>query len=463
MAAASLDRRLLDHLSGARLFPHPGLALLAVSGGPDSLALLDLMHRLAPELGLRLAVGHVDHGILPESGRVAAQVRAHAERYGLEAHVECLSLGARATETRARRARYAALRGMQQRLGAGYLVTAHHADDQIETVLYRVLRGSGIAGLAGIAAQGPQGLVRPLLPFRRAELAQWLAQQLPDTGGPWAIHRDPSNADPRHDRSWIRGQLLPLLRQRFGARLDQALLDLADHAGRQRRAWSALLGRLPGLGVVQTEAGLESALAPFLEMDSALAESLLEALAREAGLILGPRRSRALRAFLRRARSGQQMTLAQGFEASVAFGRFRLQRRRSEPPPEPAVWGGGPRGRLQWGAWEVTWVEEAAGPLTRAGWVTWVVPGVGVVRARQPGDRLRPLGGVGHREVRRLLMEAKVPRWERACYPVLVQGAEVVWVPGICRSAHAAPVPGAPALRVEVRRRRGVGGEEAGG
>ncbi len=460
MSAASLDRRLLDHLTRAQLFPHPGLALLAVSGGPDSLALLDLLHQLAPQLGLRLAVGHVDHGILPDSGRVAAQVKAHAASYGLEAHVERLSLGASATETRARRARYAALRELQQRVGARYLVTAHHADDQIETVLYRVLRGSGVSGLAGIAAQGPQGLVRPLLPFRRSELARWLAQRFPDAAGRWAIHLDPSNADPRHDRSWIRGQLLPLLRQRFGARLDQAILDLADHAGRERRAWRALLSGWPGLGMVEMEAGVESALAPFLEMDPALAESLLEALAREAGLVLGPGRSPGLRAFLRRARSGQEMALAQGFKASVAFGRFRLHRPSSGSPPVAATWGSGRCGRVAWGSWEVAWGEEAAGAVRRTGWVTWVDPGVGVVRARQPGDRLLPLGGVGHRAVRRLLMEAKVPCWERAEYPVLVRGSEVLWLPGICRSAQAVPAPGALALRVEVRRRRGVGGGE---
>jgi tRNA(Ile)-lysidine synthetase-like protein len=215
--------------------------------------------------------------------------------------------------------------------------------------------------------------------------------------------------------------------------------------------------------LVETEAGVESALAPLVEMDPALAESLLEALAREAGLVLGPARSPGLRAFLQRARSGQQMALAQGFKASVAFGRLRIHRPSGGPLPAPAVWGSGPHGRVEWGAWEVAWDEEAAGAVRRTGWVTWVERGAGVVRARQPGDRLLPLGGVGHRAVRRLLMEAKVPCWERAGYPVLVRGSEVLWVPGVCRSAQAAPAPGAPALRVEVRPRRGVGGEEAVG
>ena len=166
----ALPDRLLEHIRAHALFPEPGIAVLAVSGGPDSLCLLDLLHGLAGAFGLALVVAHVDHGILPDSAAVAARVGAIAGRYGVPAEIERVELGAGASETRARRARYAALRGVQRRVGGRYLVTAHQADDQIETVLYRLLRGSGIAGLAAIRPVGPSGLVRPLLPFRRAEL-----------------------------------------------------------------------------------------------------------------------------------------------------------------------------------------------------------------------------------------------------------------------------------------------------
>jgi tRNA(Ile)-lysidine synthase len=463
MSAASLDRRLLEHARSAGLFPERGLALLAVSGGPDSLALLDLMHRLAPELGLGLAVGHVDHGILPDSAGVAQQVAAAAAGYGLDLEIARLDLGPRTGETRARRARYAALRAMQHRLGAKYLVTAHHADDQIETVLYRVLRGSGVAGLSGIAAQGPEGLVRPLLPFRRAELAEWLAQGAAGAASRVAVHFDPTNSDPRHDRAWIRSRLLPLLRQRFGERLDQAILDLAEHAARERRAWSDLLKDLPQLECAPREDGVECTLAPLIGMPPALAESLLGALAREAGLVLGPSRCQRLRAFLLRARSGQQMPLSQGSWATVGFGRLHLHRQARGSPPGPVSWGGEPEGRLLWGAWEVSWKPEAAGPVTRGGWVTWVEPGRGLVRARSPGDRLVPFGGVGRRTVRRLLMEARVPRCERDAYPLLVRETGILWVPGVCRSASAVPAPGTPALRLEVHRRGTVGAGEVVG
>src|SRR6185503_8761872 len=104
--------------------------------------------------------------------------------------------------------RYRWLRTIQESRAARYLVTAHHRDDQIETVLLRVLSGSGLAGLAGIASRGRDGLVRPLLPFGREELSAHIAERgLPH-------HDDPANRDPRHLRSWLRTAIIPRLIER---------------------------------------------------------------------------------------------------------------------------------------------------------------------------------------------------------------------------------------------------------
>jgi tRNA(Ile)-lysidine synthase len=205
-----LAARLLAHLRTAALFPRPGVALVAVSGGPDSVALLHLLADLSDELDLEPVVGHVDHGISRSSAAWARAVAAIAATLDLSFVQERLALGA-ASETRARRERYRAFRRLQREVGARYLVTAHHADDQAETVLYRLLRGSGPAGLAGIPARGPGGLVRPLLPFTRAELTGWLATRAPGV----AVVTDPANADLTHDRSWLREALLPMVRGRF--------------------------------------------------------------------------------------------------------------------------------------------------------------------------------------------------------------------------------------------------------
>src|SRR5918996_5360848 len=162
--------RFRAHARGARLFPRAGEAVVAVSGGPDSVALLDLLHAAAGGLDLTLAVAHADHGIQAGSGDVRGWVASLANRYHLPFELGELHLGAEASETIARRARYAFLRDVQRRRGARYLVTAHQHDDQVETILLRVLRGSAPAGLAGIPARGRGGLVRPLLPFSPAGL-----------------------------------------------------------------------------------------------------------------------------------------------------------------------------------------------------------------------------------------------------------------------------------------------------
>jgi len=122
-------------------------------------------------------VAHADHGIQMESGKVGRMVRGLAATYAVPFELGELNLGPDATETTARRARYAWLTQVQRRHAARYLVTAHHADDQVETILLRVLKGSGPAGLAGMPARGRGGIVRPLLPFSRAELAAYVAER----------------------------------------------------------------------------------------------------------------------------------------------------------------------------------------------------------------------------------------------------------------------------------------------
>src|SRR3989442_5007128 len=207
---ASLLDRFREHLQRARLLTRPGTAIVSVSGGPDSVALLDLLHAVAAERGLALVVAHADHGMRADSGLVGQAVRELATRYRLPLQLGELHLGPDATETTARRARYAWLREVQRRPAARYLVTAHHQDDQVQTVLLRVLRGSAPARLAGIPARARGGLVRPLLAFTRAELAAHVvAQRL-------AVHEDPANRDPRHLRSRIRLEPLPLIQRPLG-------------------------------------------------------------------------------------------------------------------------------------------------------------------------------------------------------------------------------------------------------
>ena len=439
---ATLLDRFSAHVARLGLFAAPGTALVCVSGGADSVALLDLMHEFAPSAGLSLVVAHADHQIRSDSRTVGQTVEGLAEHYGLPFELGELGLGPDASETVARRARYRWLRDVQQRRGARYLVTAHHRDDQVETVLLRALSGTGPAGLAGIPVRGRGGLVRPLLPFTKRELAAHVAAR----GLP--VHDDPANRDPRHARSWIRVALLPLLDARLGDALPANLLRLGRHAARERRAWDRVLDMLPDLSLRVVAGGFDVARGALARYDAALAAALLGAAARRVGLVLAGQRAQRLAAFATKP-SGRCLELPGGWVAETAFDRLRVCR-GFEQAPEPVV-AAAECGRAVFGEFVVRWEPAPAPPaLERSGWTTWVGGAGWQLRPSQAGDRVLPLGGVGHRPVRRLLMEAQVPRGERGCYPVVARGETIVWVPGICRGAADLPPPGTPAVRLDV-------------
>jgi len=443
---ASLPARVLAHVKKYRLFREPGEALVAVSGGPDSVALLDLLSGMTEELGLSLVVAHVDHGIQLESWNVGQMVRELATKYGLPFELAELKLGPEATETEARRARYAWLRDVKKRRGAKYIVTAHHEDDQVETIVLRGLRGSAPAGLAGIAARGRGGVVRPLLPFAHSELVTYAAER----GLP--VHDDPANRDTRHLRSWVRTTLLPLLNERLGPRLRSDLLAQGRHAADDRRAWDRMLDLVPDLGLHVEGASFTVARATVCGYDNALSVALLRAAARRVGLVLGPTRARRIVGLAQRP-SGRRLPLGDGWSAEVAFDQLRVGRDAKHviDCALERVWPTGERGAARFGEFEIAWAPASApAQIERASWMTWLDSAGWEVRAPARGDSLVPLGGVGHRPLRRLLMEARVPRSARPRYPIISRGATILWVPGICRSAEGVPAPGTRAVRLDV-------------
>jgi tRNA(Ile)-lysidine synthase len=443
---ASLPARVLAHIRESRLFREPGEAIVAVSGGPDSVALVDVMNAIGQDLRLSLVVAHADHGIASDSRTVGRSVKTLAERYGVPFVLTELRLGPDATETAARRARYAWLRDVQDRRGAKYIVTAHHEDDQIETILLRGLRGSAPAGLAGIAARGRGGLVRPLLPFTRSELLAFVRER----GLP--VYDDPANRDPRHLRSWVRTTLLPLLNERLGARLRSDVLAQGRHAASDRRAWDRMLDLIPEFAFRVQGASFTVARASVCGYDNALSVALLRAAARRVGLVLGPTRARQLVAFAQRP-SGRRLALGGRWTAEVAFDQLRVGH-AAEHVVDCAlerVWPAGERGTARFGGFEIAWAPASApAQIERATWTTWLDSDAWEVRPPARGDALVPLGGVGHRPLRRLLMEARVPRSVRPRYPVVSRGATILWVPGICRSAEGVPAPGTRAVRLDV-------------
>ena len=434
----TLIERFRSHLAGLGLDSRR--ALVAVSGGPDSVVLLDLLVRTQDLHRLELTVAHVDHGIHPDSPRVAERVRALARAFALPFESGRLDLGP-SGETLARARRYAWLEAARERIGADVILTAHHADDQVETVLMRVLAGSGPAGLAGMASVSGS-LVRPLLPFRRQELAAYLEE--------WGLGAwlDPANSDSRHLRSWVRCEVLPLLEGRLPD-VDANLLTVSAQAARDRAAWDAVLDALPGLDLRIEPEAISVAASALAGYDSVLGQAVVLAAARRIGCRLGPSRVGRIFALLESGVSGARVPLGARWTAELTFGRLRLAAEESAPRVDAWTLEGG-QGERAWGRWRFRW-EMAAAPeqQDRIGLSAWFTPDSLTVRAWVPGEKLKPLGGTGRRLIVRCFQEVRVPRSRRGSWPVLAQSDDVIWIPGVCRSDARVPVRGTEALRVD--------------
>jgi tRNA(Ile)-lysidine synthase len=216
----------------------PGARLLcAVSGGPDSMALLDVLARLRPKLGFELVAHGVDHGLRAEAAAELARAEAHAIALGVPFARTVLAVAPGGNlQARARNARYAALEAAARDAGGALIATAHHADDRAETVLLRLLRGSGPRGLAVLPARAGER-VRPLIRARRSDVLLHVRRhRVP-------FSEDPSNRDRRHQRVRVRAELLPLLTD-LSPGIVEHLNALADALG-SSQSGAALGAELP--------------------------------------------------------------------------------------------------------------------------------------------------------------------------------------------------------------------------
>src|SRR5688572_8979123 len=222
---ADLRHRFLLHISDAALFAGEDHLLVAVSGGLDSIVLL---HLLRFQTQQRITVAHYDHALRNSSAGDALWLRGLCNAWSVELH------SARATtpprnEADARTQRYHFLQRIADDVGAARILTAHHANDQAETVLFRILRGTGSAGLAGIA-QRRGNIVRPLLPFTRDEIVDYARAH--------RLHwrEDDTNRDVRYARNRVRRDVLPLL-ERIAPGITRRIAALASDAAAEEHAW----------------------------------------------------------------------------------------------------------------------------------------------------------------------------------------------------------------------------------
>jgi len=413
--------------------------LVAVSGGADSVAMLHLLHALAPSWRLTLHVVHVDHGLRPESAADAAFVRDLGARLGVPVEVERVHVGPGSVEAAARAARYAALEAWAERLGAARIAVGHTLDDQAETVLMRMLDGAGVRGLAAIPPVRGR-IIRPLVEIRREALRALLTAE----GIAWV--EDPTNRDPKFVRNRIRHELLPLLAASYATDVVEALARVARLA---REAVNAL-DHTATLELQRLAHETPHAITLSRSALAALPPSVGAEVLRQAAAHLGSRAP--LRAWAHR---GLRRVLAEppprrafrlgGLTVEVSGDRLRVGAR-----PGPAL---PPRvlsvpGRLELP--EIDSVLEAR-LLPAAGYVlsraadqvafdAARVPRTLLVRARRRGDRLLAFGG-GERRLKSLLIDAGVPRWDRNRLPLVEADGQILWVAGLRRAAMAPITP----------------------
>ncbi len=196
-ATQSLEARFVDHLHEGRWIQSEDRVIVGLSGGVDSTVLLHLLRFSSGLEGLNLVASHFDHRMRPDSADDLQWVRGLCRAWGVELRTKAADHPP-TSEDEAREQRYSFLLHMMSEEKAALIATGHHADDQVETVLFRILRGTGLRGLAGIPASRSPGLVRPLLPFSRRDLLAYAREnRVP-------YRTDPSNLDTKYSRNFLR-------------------------------------------------------------------------------------------------------------------------------------------------------------------------------------------------------------------------------------------------------------------
>jgi len=453
-----LVTRVVETLQRSGLAGQGDRVVVALSGGPDSVALLWLLREGLPLVGADLAgVAHLNHRLRGrESSADEAFCRTLAGQLGLRCDVERVDVGAlaasrrRSVEAVAHDVRYEFLERARVRLGATLIATGHTANDQAETMLWHLARGAGVRGLAGIRYRRGR-VIRPLLDLSRPELEEWLGER------GLAFRLDASNQDGRFTRNRIRHQVLPALMAAVSPRALEALARAARLAADEDEFLEEAVTQAARTVVLSEGAASRMDLEALLAQPLALRRRLVwRALERASG-------GRPVGA----AHVEVVLTGASGADAHggrldlpgqwvVVDGRTLMFTPRphaddadgpAEKPPgldrTPLPVPGtleDPAGR-----WAVT-VRPATPDALGDGWMA--CPGRAVadaavgtelfVRTRRPGDRLAPVGLGGHKKLQDLFVDRKVPRMERDSVPLVVDGQDrIIWVAGHALSRDA--------------------------
>lgn len=445
-----MTERVIAHVNGYAMLSTGQRVGVAVSGGADSMCLLHLLRELAPRWNLHLSVVHIEHGIRgPASREDAKFVEQTAVELGLPWHfhaVDVPGLGGNLEQT----ARHVRHHYYRELIAAGQvecIATGHTASDQAETVLYRILRGSGLGGLSGILPITSAGLIRPLLSVWRSELEEWLRER----GIAWRV--DLSNQDLTFVRNRLRHETLPMLREAFNPNLDASLAHMAIMAQDEERFWietadrssagdgpdggpiillaSSLVECPVALARRQIRRAIERVKGDLRQIEFGHTESILD-MARS-GLRVNQGHSRlqlpgldVIRSFewIRIARAGSDTGVARDFElalnvpgSAVLPSGVRVICELMEPAKAAGSYDRVRGDRLDWQRLLSVCSSGANGEKSCAV----------QLRNWRPGDRYQVAGQSHEQKIKTLFQEGRVPLWERRHWPVLTLDGKIVW------------------------------------
>ncbi len=474
-AAARVRSRVREALEGAGL-ARDSLLVVAVSGGPDSLALLHALHSLSAETGIRLHGAHLDHGLRgKESAADARFAAAEFRRLGLEGTCERADVPAYRRERKlsleeaARDVRYAFLARVAERQGADAVALGHTADDQAETVLMRLLRGSGLAGLRGMSpisrrasTVGSVALVRPLLNVTRAEVAEFCREL------GLAPRDDESNASTDMLRNRVRLELIPHL-ETYNPSVRRALIRLARSSARDLAYLEEQVDAAMSALASRTDEGVALVRDAFTRLHPAIQAHALRrafAMCRGSARDLGQYHVDEMTRLIH-GRAGTSLDLPGGVRFLVGYERALLSRGLCDAcplPPLDGCHGLTVPGESRAGPWTVTArlaersaPPDAAQPRNLADGPPFVArldaASVGAsawLRTRMPGERFQPQGMTHTKKIQDLMVDEKIPREWRDRVPLLVTPRGVAWVVG-CRVAEWARAGRGNAPQLEVR------------
>ena len=373
---------------------------VGLSGGLDSVVLLHAMHELAPRLGYRLSAIHVNHGLSPHAGEWQKFCSALCLELGIPFKAVRVKIKKhrQGPEAAAREARRAAFAGVR----ADAIALAHHLDDQAETVLHNLLRGTGLAGASGMAARGRLGdklLLRPLLEIPRSVIRDYAAAQRHG----WV--EDESNADEAFTRNFIRRRVGPLLESRF-PRWRESLARAARH-------------------FASAEVDSQKLLRGYLKAEGLRAPS-------EARLV----------EMLKQLGTGKGAIQHDGKVLRLYRDKTYLTKKSNGKSFRPVSWKGESRIGIPALGGELRFRRTRGQGIDRS----LLKAGKFQVRLRSGGERLKPDARRPSRTLKNLFQEAGVPPWERERMPLLFCGDELVWAPGLGVDAKFLSVGRAPGI-----------------